>query len=189
MPIVTRGAHDSMSICCQIRLETLTTAIQQHPVLYLVILMPTTCRSLAWPVNALDTLLRQCYTSPACQKLALRRSFLTKGTDPSVKDVAILGGGITGLATAHYLSRQYPEASITLLESSDRLGGWLRSEQVDVGDGKVYFEQGPRTLRPNAPNGTVTLDLVRSVGLLGFECSCFFADTGTWNRKRSNHDI
>ena len=48
----------------------------------------------------------------------------------------------------------------TLIEGSDRLGGWLRSSSVDVGTGNVVFEQGPRNLRPSWPNGHVTLGLV-----------------------------
>ena len=75
-------------------------------------------------------------------------------------DVAVLGGGITGLASAYYLSQQLPKARITLFEGSLRLGGWLQSKQIDVGTGSIVFEQGPRTLRPSRPNGWVTLDLV-----------------------------
>ncbi|KAI4093335.1 MAG: hypothetical protein LQ344_002923 [Seirophora lacunosa] len=82
-----------------------------------------------------------------------------------VDDVAVLGGGITGLASAYYLAERLPHAQITLFEGSSRLGGWLRSKQVDVGSGKVVFEQGPRNLRPTRPNGWVTLDLVKSLGL------------------------
>lgn len=80
-------------------------------------------------------------------------------------NVAILGGGITGLASAYYLAQQLPHSQITLIEGSSRLGGWLRSTQVDVGNGNVVFEQGPRTLRPTRPNGWVTLDLVQSLRL------------------------
>ncbi|KAL8841943.1 MAG: hypothetical protein Q9170_000723 [Blastenia crenularia] len=82
-----------------------------------------------------------------------------------VSNVAVLGGGITGLASAYYLAKQVPEAQITLFEGTSRLGGWLRSEKVDVGNGKVIFEQGPRTLRPTRPNGWITLDLAQSLGL------------------------
>jgi len=113
------------------------------------------------PVNALDVLLRQCYTSPACQKLSARRtSASTSTTHHEATDIAVLGGGITGLTTAYYLSRSLPTAKITLLEASPRLGGWLHSKSVDIGTGKVVFEQGPRNLRPTVPNGLVTLDLV-----------------------------
>lgn len=80
----------------------------------------------------------------------------------TVKDVAILGGGITGLATAHYLSEEYPDAKITLYESKPHLGGWMNTKAVDVGNGEVMFESGPRSLRPQAPNGTLALRLVRT---------------------------
>lgn len=76
------------------------------------------------------------------------------------KNIAILGGGIAGLASAFYLSRELPKAKITLYEGSDRLGGWLHTEFVDVEGGKIALEKGPRTLRPNGPAGMVTLALV-----------------------------
>ena len=81
-------------------------------------------------------------------------------TDHEATDIAVLGGGITGLATAYYITKSLPNAKVTLFEASSRLGGWLDSQSVDVGTGKVVFEQGPRTLRPTIPNGWITLDLV-----------------------------
>ena len=81
-------------------------------------------------------------------------------SEENEQSFAILGGGITGLATAYYLSKNFPKAKIHLFERSPTLGGWLRSKQVNVGDGKVVFEQGPRTLRPNGLNGSLTLQLV-----------------------------
>lgn len=66
--------------------------------------------------------------------------------------IAILGGGITGLATAHHLARLLPpNARILLLEHQHRLGGWLKSTPLndDNSDGRA-LESGPRTLRPNS---------------------------------------
>ena len=112
-------------------------------------------------VNTLEFLLKQCYASPACQKSFLYRQYASKSnTNPESPNIAVLGGGITGLASAHFLSRDLPNAKITLFESSSRLGGWLHSRSVDVGSGNVIFEQGPRNLRPTMPNGLVTLNLV-----------------------------
>ena len=75
-------------------------------------------------------------------------------------DVAILGGGITGLATAYYLTRELPKANIAVYEASDRIGGWLSSNRVPVKDGTILFEAGPRTLRPSS-NGVLSARLVR----------------------------
>jgi len=116
------------------------------------------------PENILEVLLKQCYRTPRCQSVRRRRRYstgpLSVKEDHEVKDVAVLGGGITGLASAFYLSQELPNAKITLYEGSHRLGGWLHTKYIDVGNGQVVFEQGPRTLRPSMPNGFVTLDLV-----------------------------
>jgi oxygen-dependent protoporphyrinogen oxidase len=45
--------------------------------------------------------------------------------------VAIIGGGISGLATAHRLAELDPDLSITLLESADRIGGVLQTVHQD----------------------------------------------------------
>lgn len=82
--------------------------------------------------------------------------------EDAITNVAVLGGGISGLASAYFLSRKLPSAKITLYESSSRLGGWLHSEKVDVSNGKILLEQGPRSLRPNNSGAKVTLGLVRN---------------------------
>ncbi|KAA6413154.1 MAG: protoporphyrinogen oxidase [Lasallia pustulata] len=121
------------------------------------------------PVNTLDVLLKQCYIASRCQRLPARRAYATAATSAQaqneVEEVAVLGGGITGLASAWYISKELPHARITLYEGRHRLGGWLHSKQVDVGGSKVVFEQGPRTLRPSIPNGMVTLELIHELGL------------------------
>lgn len=116
------------------------------------------------PANVLEVLLNKCYTTPACQRRPWRRFYTAESSASNISNeatnIAVLGGGITGLASAYFLTRQLPEARITLFETTSRLGGWLRSKKVDVGHGNVVFEQGPRNLRPNVPNGLMTLDLV-----------------------------
>jgi oxygen-dependent protoporphyrinogen oxidase len=70
---------------------------------------------------------------------------------PADANVAVLGGGLTGLTTAYYLAKWLPPtAKITLLEASDRLGGWIKTDRVPVKvggvEGVVSFERGPRSL-------------------------------------------
>jgi len=79
------------------------------------------------------------------------------------QDIAVLGGGLAGLATAYYLTRFSPSANITLYESSNRLGGWIDTKKVEVqtesgGVGHTLFERGARTIAPS--RGAVYDDMV-----------------------------
>ena len=105
----------------------------------------------------LSGLLRECYLRPHrhCVRNVRRYS-----TPNDTKDIAILGGGITGLSAAYFAAKN-PADRITLYEASSKLGGWLQSSSVDVGNGKVIFEQGPRTLRNKGVQGAITAELVR----------------------------
>jgi oxygen-dependent protoporphyrinogen oxidase len=64
-----------------------------------------------------------------------------------MKRVAILGGGISGVAAAYELTKQAAagaDVSCTLFEASDRLGGTVRTERVTVeGAGTFIVELGP----------------------------------------------
>lgn len=75
--------------------------------------------------------------------------------------IAVVGGGLSGLTTAHYLSRNLPpEWKIDLYESTGRIGGWVRSDTVraDVGgvSTNVMFERGPRTMPGYGPKAAQT---------------------------------
>ncbi|KAI1376251.1 Protoporphyrinogen oxidase [Hypoxylon crocopeplum] len=99
-------------------------------------------------------------TRSRTEKLPRARSqaFATAGAgNIKAREIAVLGGGMTGLTAAHYLARHARDANITLYEGSDRLGGWVYGSMVQVGDGendKVLFQHGARMLR----SGSTTLD-------------------------------
>ncbi|KAI2013466.1 oxygen-dependent protoporphyrinogen oxidase [Ophidiomyces ophidiicola] len=93
------------------------------------------------------------------------RSQFSSTAHNEAKNVAIIGGGITGLSTAYRLSKD-PLIKVTLFESSNRLGGWIRSEKIDVGDGKyIVFDDGPRTLRSTLSGALATLELIKDLDL------------------------
>lgn len=79
----------------------------------------------------------------------------------------ILGGGISGLSAAYYLLKSSRTNQIRLLEASNRLGGWIRTEQRshNDNDNRYLFESGPRTIRPSGPAGINTLELMDELGL------------------------
>ncbi|CAE6351817.1 unnamed protein product [Rhizoctonia solani] len=90
--------------------------------------------------------------------------------------IGVLGGGISGLAATFHLARRLPAslpAKVILFEKSRRLGGWIKSESVEVSvpssdvpnAHSVVLEAGPRTLRPRS------LDILELVHLLDLESS------------------
>ncbi|XP_077455567.1 protoporphyrinogen oxidase [Stigmatopora argus] len=81
-----------------------------------------------------------------------------------MRTVAVLGGGIGGLAASYYLSKSPQVSKVILFESSSRFGGWLWSTRRS--DGSV-FEHGPRGIRPAGAVGRNTLNMVEDLGLSG----------------------
>lgn len=78
--------------------------------------------------------------------------------------VTILGGGISGLSAAFYLSLiQRGLFKIHLYEASPRFGGWIKTD-VNKNEG-YFFEAGPRTIRPKGFAGNLTLELIERLGL------------------------
>lgn len=70
--------------------------------------------------------------------------------------VAIIGGGISGLATAHYLAKAGIPS--TVIERQPRLGGVIRTDTVEG----CVLESGPDSFLAAKP---WALDLIRELGL------------------------
>lgn len=77
------------------------------------------------------------------------------------KRIAIIGAGISGLATAYFLKQKIgSQAEIYLFEKSNRPGGWLQTIQKE----EFRFECGPHSFRATG-NGQLTLNVLESLGL------------------------
>ncbi|MDA7847898.1 protoporphyrinogen oxidase [Sulfurospirillum sp.] len=72
-------------------------------------------------------------------------------------NIAIVGGGISGLATAFYIRQKNPDVSITLFEKANEIGGKMKTKEVEG----FLFEEGSNGFLSNKPD---TLDLVKSSG-------------------------
>lgn len=57
-------------------------------------------------------------------------------------DVAIIGGGIVGLATAYRLSEQYPDQSVVVLEKEDRVAAHQTGRNSGVVHSGVFYTPG-----------------------------------------------
>lgn len=75
-----------------------------------------------------------------------------------LRRVVIVGGGITGLATAHAILAKKPDFDVTVLEQSARPGGKLSTERVD----DFVIDCGPDSWVAAKPHATA---LARAVGL------------------------
>lgn len=71
--------------------------------------------------------------------------------------IAIIGGGLSGLATAFYLQRDLPDSEITLLESSDRLGGVITTETVETNLGQSFTLDHGADMFATEPPGAIQL--------------------------------
>jgi protoporphyrinogen/coproporphyrinogen III oxidase len=89
--------------------------------------------------------------------------------------VAIVGGGISGLAAAFFLRDR--GVAVTVLEGSPRLGGKLAVSEV----GGVAVDEGAEALLARRPEGT---DLIGAVGLAGRLELPGTTSAGIWTRGR-----
>jgi oxygen-dependent protoporphyrinogen oxidase len=72
--------------------------------------------------------------------------------------VVVIGGGITGLATAHFVHRERPGWDVLLLEKSDRVGGNIRTDRHEG----FLLDAGPDSFIRTKPEA---LDLCRELGI------------------------
>lgn len=89
--------------------------------------------------------------------------------------VAVVGGGISGLAAAHRLARD--GIDVTLIESSAAVGGKLRVSEI----GGLRVDEGAETFLRRVPEG---LDLIEEVGLSGDLVSPAVQGASVWARGR-----
>lgn len=89
-----------------------------------------------------------------------------------MKTIVVVGGGITGLTTMHYLKKQLAEknvdARLVLIEKNPYLGGKIHSEH----DGSFIMETGADSIVARHPG---VLELVQE---LGFESELVYNETG-----------
>ena len=73
--------------------------------------------------------------------------------------VAVIGGGVTGMAAAQRLVAKSEDVHVTLFESSMRLGGIIRTEEADG----FLMELGPDSFITNKPAG---IQLCKDIGFM-----------------------
>ena len=97
-------------------------------------------------------------------------------TITSHESIAIVGGGISGLATAFYIKQFNPNAKITLFEKESVLGGKMKTVEKDG----FLIEEGSNGFLSNKPD---TLELVKLSG-----CEDILLKSSDEARKRFIYD-
>lgn len=112
---------------------------------------PHTAMRLKRHVPLLKSTLKHVAARPLVSSLFARtRCRYASSSTAYPENIAVLGGGVSGLASAYFVSQSFPDSKITIYEAEKETGGWIKSRRVDVPGGNVLFEYGPRTLRPGA---------------------------------------
>lgn len=98
-------------------------------------------------VPLLESSMRRAFVPSVASSLCTRcRRHASSAAYP--ENIAVLGAGISGLASAYFVAKEYPKSRITVYEAGQKPGGWVSSKRVRApGGGDVLFEYGPRTLR------------------------------------------
>ncbi len=80
-----------------------------------------------------------------------------------MREIVVIGGGIAGLSAAYYFKKKIGgEAHITVLEASERWGGKITTDRVELGGRQFIVEGGPDTFLATKPHATA---LCRELGL------------------------
>ncbi len=106
-------------------------------------------------------------STPARNSVKTPSSPSPNGQKPGERHVIVIGGGISGLASAWYLQKQAAgtgiDLRVTVLEASDRWGGKILTEHVEGGGAEPFvIEAGPDSFLTQKP---WALDLANELGL------------------------
>ncbi len=90
-----------------------------------------------------------------------------KPTDTGeVYDLVIVGGGISGLAAAHYFRKSAgPKAKVLVLENHDDFGGHAKRNEFRIGNRTMLGFGGTYSIESPAPYSTVAKGLIEDLGI------------------------
>lgn len=77
---------------------------------------------------------------------------------PRGGSVGVVGAGISGLSYSFFLSKIRPDVKISIVDSSNRVGGYIRSEKKQSQGQDIMLEKGPRTLRGVSEGSLLIID-------------------------------
>jgi len=85
--------------------------------------------------------------------------------DSELYDLVVVGGGISGLAAAHFYRKQKPDARILILDNHDDFGGHAKRNEFQLGDRTIIGYGGSQTLEQPGGYSDVSKGLLKDIGI------------------------
>ena len=85
--------------------------------------------------------------------------------DSDVYDLVVVGGGISGLAAAHFHRKEHPKARILIIDNHDDFGGHAMRNEFQAGDRTLIGYGGSQTLQEPSGYGEAAKILLRDLGV------------------------
>ena len=85
--------------------------------------------------------------------------------DPAVYDLVVVGGGLSGLAAAHFYRKKHPKARILILDNHDDFGGHAKRNEFQAGGRTLIGYGGSQTLQEPSGYPAVAKELLRDLGV------------------------
>ena len=85
--------------------------------------------------------------------------------DSDVYDLVVVGGGLSGLAAAHFYRKQKPKARILILDNHDDFGGHAKRNEFHSGGRTLIGYGGSQTLQEPSGYPDVVKGLLRDLGV------------------------
>lgn len=89
----------------------------------------------------------------------------TSEPDSRVYDLVVVGGGISGLASAFFFREKHPDASILILENHDDFGGHARRNEFEFDGRTLIGYGGSQSLEDPGAYSDATSGLLRKLGI------------------------
>ena len=80
-------------------------------------------------------------------------------------DLIVVGGGISGLAAAHFFRARSPRARVLVLDNHDDFGGHAKRNEFHVNGRMHLLNGGTLMIESPRPYGTVAAGLMRTLGI------------------------
>jgi spermidine dehydrogenase len=85
--------------------------------------------------------------------------------DPDVYDLVVVGGGLSGLAAAHFYRKHKPKARILIIDNHDDFGGHAKRNEFQIGGRTLLGYGGSQTLQEPSGYPDVAKGLLQDLGV------------------------